>query len=267
MSPTEELIKELCDLGCDHVRALGLVAAAAMQWAVAPRARSRHAEAQAKHWAKKQAGKAANGSYLIISDHSDQGQKESPQTPKEKTTPSLSVNSLRSLTGAEAPTEKAILYNKGLKILSKITGNTDASLRSLLGRWSKMVDGDYVHVLAAIEDAEREEPVDPRGWIFGRLRAIADKRPQFSAKPLSAYEQRLKNNKETIHATFAAISDGTLVIERYDPLAEYRQPANSQPLVASIDPPVRQPGDHGDNPGLFGRHGGDLYGIPGKGSF
>jgi uncharacterized protein YdaU (DUF1376 family) len=57
------------------------------------------------------------------------------------------------------------LFQSGLKTLANITGKTPDSCRSLVGRWLKAADDEAIHVLAAIEDAERNRVADPVAWI------------------------------------------------------------------------------------------------------
>jgi len=68
--------------------------------------------------------------------------------------------------GADAPRDiRADLFGKGLQILARITGKTPDSCRSLVGRWLKSANDEAIHVLAAIEDAERNRVADPVAWI------------------------------------------------------------------------------------------------------
>jgi hypothetical protein len=60
---------------------------------------------------------------------------------------------------------RADLFNKGLKSLAAMTGKTPDSCRSLLGKWLKSVNDEAIHVLGAIEDAERNRVADPVAWI------------------------------------------------------------------------------------------------------
>lgn len=159
MTPTEALFRELVDLGCDQARALTLINAATMQWAAAPKARrSRHAEAQARYWAKQQAKR----SDMIRYDQDDQQQKEGPQTPKEKLTP---VTSLRSVTGSP----RTELFGRGAGWLSEITGKPVTSCKSLIGRWLKTVNDEAWKVLAAIDQAKDDQMIDPVAWISASL--------------------------------------------------------------------------------------------------
>ena len=64
---------------------------------------------------------------------------------------------------------RADLFSKGLKTLAEITGKTPDSCRSLLGKWLKSVNDEAIHVLGAIEDAERNRVADPVAWITRAL--------------------------------------------------------------------------------------------------
>lgn len=88
----------------------------------------------------------------------------SPNTPSLTTpSPSPSTTELRS---ADAPRDiRRDLFGKGLQTLGAITGKTPDSCRSLLGKWLKSANDEAIHVLAAIEDAERNRVADPVAWI------------------------------------------------------------------------------------------------------
>lgn len=61
------------------------------------------------------------------------------------------------------------LFREGLATLAKITGKTPDSCRSLVGKWLKSVNDEAIHVLGAIQDAERNRVADPVAWIGKRL--------------------------------------------------------------------------------------------------
>jgi hypothetical protein len=54
------------------------------------------------------------------------------------------------------------LFDRGLKILIRITGKTPDSARSLVGKWLKSVKDEAIHVLGAIEDADRNRVGEAR---------------------------------------------------------------------------------------------------------
>jgi hypothetical protein len=62
------------------------------------------------------------------------------------------------------------LFNESLKTLARITGKTPDSCRALVGRWLKTVEDEAIHVIAAIEDADRNRIADPVAWITKSLK-------------------------------------------------------------------------------------------------
>jgi hypothetical protein len=62
------------------------------------------------------------------------------------------------------------LFSESLRTLASITGKTPDSCRSLVGRWLKIVNDEAIHVIAAIEDAERNRIADPVAWINQSLK-------------------------------------------------------------------------------------------------
>jgi hypothetical protein len=86
------------------------------------------------------------------------------QIPEARSQKPESNSELRS--GADAPRDfRAELFSEGLKKLAAITGKTPDSSRSLVGKWLKSVNDEAIHVLGAIEDAERNRVADPVAWI------------------------------------------------------------------------------------------------------
>lgn len=74
--------------------------------------------------------------------------------------------------GASAPRDvRADLFGRGLKTLARISGKTPDSCRSLLGKMLKAVDDEAIHVLGAIEDADRNQYADPVAWIWRVLKS------------------------------------------------------------------------------------------------
>lgn len=81
-------------------------------------------------------------------------------------------NSVASATGTDAPSEpslKSELFGKCLVWLIVASGQTEKSLRPLIGRWIKL-HGEGA-VLAAIVCAQRESAVSPVGFIEAILKA------------------------------------------------------------------------------------------------
>ena len=66
---------------------------------------------------------------------------------------------------AIASDPRSALFGRGLETLARITGKTPDSCRSLVGKWLKSVDDEAIHVLGAIDDAERNRVADPVAWI------------------------------------------------------------------------------------------------------
>ncbi len=66
---------------------------------------------------------------------------------------------------AIAADPRTALFDRGLKTLAKMTGKTPDSCRSLVGKWLKSVNDEAIHVLGAIDDAERNRVADPVAWI------------------------------------------------------------------------------------------------------
>jgi hypothetical protein len=74
------------------------------------------------------------------------------------------------------------LFNHGLRTLAAITGKTPDSCRSLIGKWLKAVNDEAIHVLGAIEDAERNRIADPVAWIGRALQARSGNGTNFNGK-------------------------------------------------------------------------------------
>ena len=94
---------------------------------------------------------------------------------------------------------RADLFREGLKALAEMTGKTPDSCRSLVGKWLKSVNDEAIHVLGAIQDAERNRVADPVAWINRALNPhIGDRNGrrtvQDAAKDL--HERVLERTKE-----------------------------------------------------------------------
>jgi hypothetical protein len=72
--------------------------------------------------------------------------------------------------GAEAPDHRKRLFGEGLSTLAKLTGKGPDACRSFVGKCLKAAGDDAVTVLGLIEDAERNQVVDPSAWIAARLK-------------------------------------------------------------------------------------------------
>jgi hypothetical protein len=77
----------------------------------------------------------------------------------------IEKNSEANASGADAPDIRTKLFNESLKTLARITGKTPDSCRGQVGKWLKAVNDEAIHVVAAIEDAERNRIADPVAWI------------------------------------------------------------------------------------------------------
>jgi hypothetical protein len=76
--------------------------------------------------------------------------------------------------GAGAPTEpidhRKRLFNEGLARIAAMTGKGPDACRAFVGKCLKASGDDAVIVLGLIEDAERNQVVDPTAWIAARLK-------------------------------------------------------------------------------------------------
>jgi uncharacterized protein YdaU (DUF1376 family) len=76
--------------------------------------------------------------------------------------------------GAEAPPDPPVdhrkrLFGEGLATLARISGKGPDACRSFVGKCLKAASDDAVTVLGLIEDAERNQTVNPTAWIVSRL--------------------------------------------------------------------------------------------------
>jgi uncharacterized protein YdaU (DUF1376 family) len=85
--------------------------------------------------------------------------------------PTIPIDSVAKATDASAsPADpRKSLFSRGLSTLARITGKTPDSCRSVVGLWLKRAEDEAIHVLAAIEDAERNGIADPVSWISARI--------------------------------------------------------------------------------------------------
>lgn len=76
--------------------------------------------------------------------------------------------------GADAPPEvvdhRKRLFSEGLQKLAAMTGKGPDACRSFVGKCLKAASDDAVTVLGLIEEAERNQAVDPSAWIAARLK-------------------------------------------------------------------------------------------------
>jgi hypothetical protein len=98
-------------------------------------------------------------------------------------------NSEANASGAIAPRDyRAELFGRGLQSLASMTGKGPDACRSFVGKCLKATGDDAVTVLGLIEDAERNQVVDPSAWIAARLKG-----PIANGKPPSAIIQAADN--------------------------------------------------------------------------
>jgi hypothetical protein len=75
--------------------------------------------------------------------------------------------------GADAPIDhRRRLFDEGLSKLARMTGKGPDAVRSFVGKCLKAASDDAVTVLGLIEEAERNQAVDPSAWIAARLKPV-----------------------------------------------------------------------------------------------
>lgn len=75
-----------------------------------------------------------------------------------------------SASGAVAPVDhRKRLFSEGLPKVQAMTGKGPDASRSFVGKCLKLAGDDAMIVLGLIEDAERNQVVDPCAWILARL--------------------------------------------------------------------------------------------------
>ena len=73
--------------------------------------------------------------------------------------------------GAVAPIDhRKRLFDEGLPKLAKLTGKGSDACRSFVGKCLKAAGDDAITVLGLIDDAERNQVIDPSAWIAARLK-------------------------------------------------------------------------------------------------
>jgi len=72
--------------------------------------------------------------------------------------------------GASDPRRR--LFNEGLAKLASLTGKGPDACRSFVGKCLKASGDDAITVLGLIEDAERNQVVNPSAWIAARLKPV-----------------------------------------------------------------------------------------------
>jgi hypothetical protein len=64
------------------------------------------------------------------------------------------------------------LFDEGLKKLAAMTGKGPDACRSFVGKCLKAAGDDAITVLGLIEDAERNQVINPSAWIAARLKRV-----------------------------------------------------------------------------------------------
>lgn len=87
------------------------------------------------------------------------------------------------------------LFNEGLQKLAAITGKGPDACRSFVGKCLKAASDDAVTVLGLIEEAERNQAIDPAAWIAARLKPAENgygkTQPQSGGSILAVIDRRL----------------------------------------------------------------------------
>lgn len=127
------------------------------------------AKANAKHEKRQTSGKKGGDASAKVkqnpSNATSNAQASSSYSESEK------KDSEANASGADAPRDvRKELFEEGLQILARITGKTPNSCRSTVGLWLKSVDDEAIHVLGAIEEADRNRVADPVAWINRALK-------------------------------------------------------------------------------------------------
>jgi hypothetical protein len=76
-------------------------------------------------------------------------------------------NSVAKATGGKPPA-KDVIFEEGLPWLVRRSGLDDRSCRSVIGKWLRDYGDDAV--LAAMQQAEAENPIDPVPWIVAKFK-------------------------------------------------------------------------------------------------
>jgi hypothetical protein len=109
-----------------------------------------------------------------------------PQNRTETDTETEQKDAEANASGADAPIDhRKRLFSEGLAKLSALTGKGPDACRSFVGKCLKAASDDAVTVLGLIEEAERNQVVDPSAWIAARLKPVEIR----SGKPTSGIIQ------------------------------------------------------------------------------
>lgn len=94
-----------------------------------------------------------------------------PARPLQSQSHTQDKDSEAKASGGEPPTNhRKRLFDEGLPKLARMTGKGPDSVRAFVGKCLKAADDDAVIVLGLIEDAERNQAMDPSAYIAARLK-------------------------------------------------------------------------------------------------
>lgn len=91
-------------------------------------------------------------------------------TPPDTDTETEQIQTEAKASDAGASDPRTRLFREGLATVARLTGKGPDSCRSFLGKCLKEVGDDAIVVLAAIEDAERNQVIDPSAYIAKLLK-------------------------------------------------------------------------------------------------
>jgi hypothetical protein len=128
----------------------------------------------------KENGKGGGNPKLKDRDNGGVNPKDKGEDKAQKPEASSRKDSEADASGAEAPDHRKRLFGEGLDKLRKLTGKGPDACRSFVGKCLKAAGDDAVIVLGLIEDAERNQVVDPSAWIAARLKGPDHGKPKSS---------------------------------------------------------------------------------------
>ncbi|HET6606729.1 MAG TPA: hypothetical protein VFG62_08680 [Rhodopila sp.] len=95
---------------------------------------------------------------------------------------------------------KKRVWEDGIRIIRTLTGKGDGPSRNFLGKLLKEAKQDFPGVLAVLQAAERERPVDPASWIVEAIRARGA--PRSGQSPAASAVDRLFAGLKTANDPF-----------------------------------------------------------------
>lgn len=110
--------------------------------------------------------------------------------------------------GAEAPIDhRKRLFDEGLPKLAAMTGKGPDACRSFVGKCLKAAGDDAITVLGLIDEAQRNQAVDPTSWIVARLK---NNQPQ----------QGNTNGRRTVHDAARDLHERVIALDEPPPERE-----------------------------------------------